>query len=322
MDLWPEDVVPGRLTWSVTRDKRLRTCLRRYYLHHFASRGGGGQKATRESRELYMLKHLRNRWMWIGETVHEMVELALNAFRRGDEVPVEQLIERGTRRMRAQYSESVQGIYRDTPQTKYALFEHEYREDITRDEWKAARDKMASCLRTFFALPIVQTIREAPVVQWLAVESAASYELDGATIIVKPDFAWRDTDGRVVLVDWKTGKPREEDERLQLAVYAGYAKRAWGVAPDFTRAVLVYLETGDVQELSFTDADLAWGEQMVRESVKRMRELAPYDTDASRFPMTEDTSNCTFCAFKRVCGRMSAKTDYHQMPTNPPSSVG
>lgn len=304
MDLWPEDVVPGRLTWSVTRDKRLRTCLRRYYLHHFASRGGGGLKATRESRELYLLKHLRNRYMWVGETVHEMVELALNAMRRGDAVPVESLIERGTRRMRAQYSESVQGMYRDTPQSKYALFEHEYREDITRDEWKAMRDKMAACLRTFFALPLVQAIREAPVVQWLAVESAASFELDGATIIVKPDFAWRDAEGRVALVDWKTGKPREEDERLQLAVYAAYAKRAWGVAPDYTRAIVAYLESGDVMELSLTDEDLAWGEQAVRESVKHMRELGTYETDATHFPMTDDTTRCGFCSFKRVCKRV------------------
>ncbi|MBC7793116.1 MAG: PD-(D/E)XK nuclease family protein [Clostridia bacterium] len=303
MDLWPEDVVPGRLTWSVTRDKRLRACLRRYYLHHFASRGGGGQKSTRESRELYLLKHLRNRFMWVGETVHEMVELALNAFRRGDEVPVDQLIDRGTRRMRAQYSESVQGIYRDSPNTKFALFEHEYREDITRDEWKLQRDRMAACLRTFFALPVVQTIRKAPVLQWLAVESAASFELDGATVIVKPDFAWRDTEGRVVLVDWKTGKPRQDDERLQLAVYAAYAKRAWGVAPDFTRALVAYLETGDVIELEFTDTDLVWGESMIRDSVKTMRELGAYDTDAARFPLTDDLKQCGFCSFKRVCGR-------------------
>ncbi|MEZ0313969.1 MAG: RecB family exonuclease [Myxococcota bacterium] len=303
MDFWPEDVVPGRLTWSVTRDKRLRTCLRRYYLHHYASRGGGNVKtADRETRELYVLKHLRNRYMWVGEIVHELIELALTAVRRGDSVPVEQLAERGTRRMRAQYSESIQGMYRDNPVFKYAFFEHEYREEVSREEWRAQRDRMEACLRTFEALPLVETIRGTPAFRWLALESAASFELDGSTIVVKPDFAYRDDDERVVLVDWKTGKPRLDDEKLQLAVYAAYAKRAWGVA-DITRALLAYLETNEVVEIPLSDADLEWGENQIRESVKQMRELAAGEPTIERFPMTEDVTKCALCSFKRVCRR-------------------
>ncbi len=302
MDLWPEDVVPGRLTWSVTRDKRLRTCLRRYWLHHYASRGGGGKKATPESRELYVLKHLRNRYMWVGEIVHEMIELALNALRRGDAVPVEQLAERGTRRMRMQYSESIQGMYRDNPAFKYAFFEHEYREEVTREEWRNQRDRMEACLRAFEKLPLVDTIRGTPAFRWLALESAASFELDSATIVVKPDFAYRDSDERVVLVDWKTGKPRLDDEKLQLAVYAAYAKRAWGVA-DITRAVLAYLEANEVVEIQLSEADLAWGEAQVRDSVKHMRELAAGEPTIERFPMTDDVTRCALCSFKRVCRR-------------------
>lgn len=302
MDFWPEDVVPGRLTWSVTRDKRLRTCLRRYYLHHYASRGGAAKTADRDTRELYVLKHLRNRYMWVGEIVHEMIELALTALRRGDDVAVDALAERGTRRMRAQYSESIQGMYRDNPVLKYAFFEHEYREDISREEWRTQRDRMEQCLRTFEALPLLSVIRGTPAFRWLALESAASFELEGATIVVKPDFAFRDSDDQVVLVDWKTGKPRLDDEKLQLAVYAAYAKRAWGVAP-VTRALLVYLETNDVVEIGLTEADLEWGETQVRESVKQMRELSAGEPTIERFPMTEDVSRCALCSFKRVCKR-------------------
>ncbi len=154
IDFWPEDVVPGRLTWSVTRDKRLRSCLRKYWLHHFASRGGNAPTADAKTRELYVLKHLRNRWMWVGETVHEMIELALTAMRRGDEVPIDALVERGTRRMRAQYAESIQGVYRDQPQTRFGLLEHEYRADIIPARSGATSSAIAweQCLRTFFAL--------------------------------------------------------------------------------------------------------------------------------------------------------------------------
>lgn len=315
LDFWPEDVGPDdRLTWSVSRDKRLRACLRRYYLHHFASRGGHLPGGDPQARELYVLKHLRNRYMWVGEIVHEMIELALSAFRRGESVPVDQLVERGTRRMRAQYAESLQGVYRDRPHQACGLFEHEYREDVSRDEWRTQRDRMEQCLRAFFGLPIVETLRQTPSWRWLAVESAASFELEGATVLVKPDFAFRDEQDRVVIVDWKTGKPRLDDERLQLATYGVYARRAWGIGPDYLRACVAYLETGEVMEQHLTHDDLAWAETAIRDSVRQMRELGASELLAERFPQTDDVSRCALCCFRRACGR---DPDPHNSSPNP-----
>lgn len=303
LHLWPEETAGDRISWSVTRDKRMRTCLRKYYLHHFASRGGGQPSASPALRELYVLKYLRNRWMWVGEVVHELVELALVAFRRGDNVPVDALVERGTRRMRAQYAESIQAMYRDRPHQACGLVEHEYRHDLSRDDWKALRDRMERCVRTLFGLPLLGTLRGVPEWRWLALESTGSFEHEGATVVVKPDCAWRDEDDRVVIVDWKTGQPRLDEERLQLAVYALFARRAWAPASDVIRAQLVYLESGHVDELELGPADLEWGEQAIRESLRSMRELAHGDPAPERFPLTDDASRCALCPFQRVCGR-------------------
>ena len=303
--LWPDEHAGGRLSWSLSRDRRLRDCLRKYYLQHFGSRGGGQAGASGEAREAYVLKHLRTRHMWVGEVVHEMIELALAAIRRGDAVPVEAIVERGTRRMRAQYAESLQGVYRERPHQACGLSEHEYREDISRDEWKRQRDRMEACVRAFFELELLRDLKAAPPWRWLAVESLASFELEGATIVVKPDFAWRDQQDRVVVVDWKTGKRRGEEDWLQVAVYGLFARRAWGLGAQPLMGRLVYLESGESLDVELLPADLERAEAFVKSSVAHMRGL---HSDAAagmqaRFPLTEDRSLCLHCNFRRLCGR-------------------
>lgn len=305
LHLWPDDQPGDRLKWSISRDKRLRDCRRKYYLQHFASLGGWAPAAPAAVRELHVLKNLQNRFMWVGSVVHEMIELALAAWRRGDSVPVGALVERGTRRMRAQYAESLQGVYRDRPARACGLVEHEYREEVSREIWKALRDQMEHCLRTFFDLDLTQRIRQTPPYRWLALESLASFDLDGTTVLVKPDFAWRDADGQVVLVDWKTGKPRAEQDWFQLAVYGLFARRTWGPGAGAIRGVVAFLDSGRVREMDLPAADLERAKEAIRESAGEMRRLAPADAqpDPAGFPMTGDTSRCRHCSFRRPCGR-------------------
>lgn len=304
LHLWGDDP-PDGLRWSISRHKRFIDCRRKYYLHHYGCRGGWQPTAPSEARELYILRGLRTRYMWVGEVVHSLIELAFSAWRRRERVPLGALIERGTRLMRAQYAESRQRVYRERPGGAAGLFEHEYRYDLSREEWRAQRDAMERCLRNFFDLEVTHTIRSLPLWRWLAVESLGSFELDGATVVVKPDFAWRDEDGSVVLVDWKTGMPRPEDERLQLSVYGLFAQRSWGLGVDHVRGIVGYLGTGKVAHLQLARHDLAEAEEAVRASLHAMRAATP-DLQAplsEHFPATQDLERCVYCCFKRVCGR-------------------
>jgi hypothetical protein len=307
LELWPDEVPGERLSWSVSRDRRLRDCARKYYLYHYGSRGGQEAERNAQSYQALVLRGLRTRHMWVGEVVHEMIELALGAVRRGETVPVEALVERGTRRMRAQYAESVQGVYWDRPQTACGLIEHEYKESIAREEWRAQRDRMERCLRGFYALPLFETIKKTPLWRWLAVETMGTFDLDGASIVVRPDFAWRGADGRVSIVDWKTGKARGAEERAQLLVYGLFARKNWGVREEGFNAVVAHLdgENGpSVDEYHLSAAELSEAEQTVIDSVRVMRSLLPDgEADLTRFPMTEQRERCGYCSFRRLCGR-------------------
>jgi hypothetical protein len=313
LDLWPEDAPGGRFVWSVTRAKRLQTCRRRYFLQHYGSRGGGKSDAPPQVRDVYVLKHLRNRHMWVGEVVHEMVELALGAWRRGDSVPVEALVERGTRRMRAQYAESMQGVYRDRPRHAYGLVEHEYRDDISREEWQAQRDRMERCLRNFFELDLTASIRASPAWRWLALETTGSYGVDGNSVLVRPDFALRRQDDSVAIIDWKTGAAYPEDEWLQMAAYGIFAQRAWGLDQEPLVGTIAYLDDGQTRDIPIEATDLARVEGAIRDSIREMRKLSALappegELDPPAFPKTGDRGACRRCAFRRACDRLAEAT--------------
>jgi len=245
--------------------------------------------------------------MWVGIVVHNLIEQAMTAWHRGQEVERDRLIEEGTATMRAQVVQSKTGAYRTKPMQCVGLVEHEYAEDVTPAQWAEHRCYMEVCVRNFFELNLVHTVRSLPRWRWLAVEAFGSFSCHDATVVVRPDFAWRDTDGRVVVVDWKTGKPRHEDEDLQLGVYGLFAKRDWGLGADTMKAMVVYLGTGEVRERTVTLAELEQAEQRLGASIEAMRALSAYADDAEHvdkyFPKTNMLSDCAACNFRRPCGR-------------------
>lgn len=301
LPLWP--LQSEGLRWSVSRHRRLVDCLRKYYYHDIASAGGWHADAPSETRHLYVLRGLRSRFMWVGEVVHSLIELALTAMRRREEVHAQALIERGTRMMRAQYAESLQGIYRDNPGQGFGLMEHEFGEKLAKEVWQGERQRMEVCVRNFFALPIVQQIAETPAWRWLALESVGSFELQGATVVVKPDFAWRDFQENVVLIDWKTGRALHDEGKLQLGAYAMFAQRAWGLRTERLRAQLVYLESGNIVESQLTTADLQSAEEIIVQSLAEFKKYSDHHLRIEDFPKTDDIQKCRHCAFRRLCQR-------------------
>jgi hypothetical protein len=308
LTFWAEEK-SNRLVWSFTRDRRLRACRRRYFYQYYASRDGDKDDASPEARQLYVLRTLRTRHMWVGEIVHELVEMALRGWRSGSFMPADALVERGSRRMRAQYAESVQGLYRQRPATACGLIEHEYHESISRDEWQALRDAMENSVRNFFDLPLCTTIQQTPTPRWLAIEAMGSFAFAGARVLAKPDFAFWNAEDRVALVDWKTGARTavSADDQLQLAIYGLYARTSWAQAGEALVAHVAFLGSNQMATWEIDAAMIEQAQISLGESIETMRALAPAATadqvDLDQFPLTTDVTACARCGFRRVCGR-------------------
>ncbi|MEZ5980258.1 MAG: PD-(D/E)XK nuclease family protein [Planctomycetota bacterium] len=193
------------------------------------------------------------------------------------------------------------------------LAEHYYEEPVVdRESGEAASygkkylERVERSVATFFAAPELAAARASDPATWLACEELGTIELFDTKVYAVPDFALRD-DGGVVILDWKTGRPRERD-RFQLALYALYAERTWGADPTEVRCADAYLDEGSFEETTFGRAELDDVLATIETSIARMRELH-FDADrsagdAAEFPMLpEGSRECARCNFREMCGR-------------------
>ncbi|HEX5131189.1 MAG TPA: PD-(D/E)XK nuclease family protein, partial [Candidatus Krumholzibacteria bacterium] len=144
-------VLKNTFAWSVSRDRTFRECPRQYWFSHYGFWSGWEPDSDPRTREIYVLKQLKSRPMWVGEVVHECIRHSLENVSRGIPVlPVERIMEITRNRMREDFVASRRGLYRQEPKRSCGLFEHEYRLPVTDAEWLDTAEHVDRCLLNFY----------------------------------------------------------------------------------------------------------------------------------------------------------------------------
>ena len=118
----------------------------------------------------------------------------------------------------------------------------------------------------------------------------------------------RDLDGRVTVVDWKTGLPSATGEtELQLAIYGLYAVEAHGLTPEQLSGLEVNLRSGEEHFYALDKERLEGARLYIENSADRMQALL-YDPQENialirDFPKVDDVYLCEECRFRRACDR-------------------
>jgi hypothetical protein len=295
----------NEFSWSRSRDNAFQECRRKYYYHYYGSWGGWEPDAPGDVRRLYVLKQLMSRQQWAGRVVHDAIELALHGLRAGRAVPVEPFIADVIERMRGEWRSSRAGRYRDSPKT-VALFEHEYRVELPAPAWQALSQNVATCLRNFFRLPLLEEIRRTAPEHWSIEHWSKVFDFEGTTVWVAPDFGFWTPAGRLGLVDWKTGGGGNGDgAAFQLGCYALYAREVLEVTPAQVDLYEVNLREPQVTVHRWDEARLGEIQGQLRLSVRAMK---AYLTDPAAnvavltdFERTEELRICRWCNFRAVC---------------------
>lgn len=313
------------LSWSTSRARTFASCPRKYYFDYYLSWLGWGRNADPERRRAYLLKKMTRMPMLAGDIVHRAIEEFFARRDQGLGWTADEAVQWAVKELRRGYKESRDGGWKARPAKSVRLAEHHYGEskvDETTDD--AARygkryvERIEGALRRFFDDAALEPMRSAQPSDWLACEEMSTFELFDTKVFAIPDFAYLDAAGEdgdargATIVDWKTGRPREAD-RFQLEVYAFYARERWGLDPERTRAVDVYLGTGELHEVRVTREVLDGALARIEASITSMREVH-FDADESKgdpaaFPMIpeEDAeavrSQCGTCNYRELCGR-------------------
>jgi hypothetical protein len=294
----------NEFSWSRSRNATFEDCRRKYFYHYYGAWGGWEHDAAADVRRLYILKQLASRQMWAGRIVHDAIEMALHVYREGRDVPVEPFIADVIERMRSEWRSSKAARYRDHPKSP-ALFEHEYALPLKPEAWKAVSRNVVTCLRHFFRLPLLAEIRATAPEHWSIEHWSKVFQFEGTSVWVAPDFGFWTPEGRLALVDWKTGGSHGEGASFQLGCYALYAHEVLGVTPARTDLIEVNLREPTVTTHRWDDERLAAVRDQLRLSIRAMKAyLADPDANLALidgFERTEELRICRWCNFRAVC---------------------
>jgi DNA helicase-2/ATP-dependent DNA helicase PcrA len=143
-------------------------------------------------------------------------------------------------------------------------------------------------LRDFLA-----TARSIPAAQVLHTEESFEIKIGDTTVAGRIDRIDQLSDGTVAIVDYKTGKPRDQesaDESLQLSLYAIAAKEKWGYK---VGALIFHNLQENVPVISMrSDAQMLSARVCVEETAKGI---------ATNVFNAKPGQHCNFCAYRSLC---------------------
>jgi CRISPR/Cas system-associated exonuclease Cas4 (RecB family) len=284
---------PHPFSWSVSRHDTLSSCERKYYYSYYAAN---------EDPEIKRLKKLSALPLWAGSVVHETIE---NFLKTHDAVPG---VTEQEAIIRAVIHERMLGEWRasEAGSLTFRLSEHEYQVPIDADDKKILVGIVMRSMRNFFKSPILAQAFAAGRSRWLTVEDLVSYKIGDVEIYLRMDLAFRDLDGRVVIVDWKTGKSEGRFNDVQLAGYALYAaEQGWAQKPDEIVTELAYLSLPRYVRKSVDQERLDHARAFVVKSAGKMKSLLlDPEQNVGRiedFARIDRPQVCRRCNFRRLC---------------------
>jgi CRISPR/Cas system-associated exonuclease Cas4 (RecB family) len=200
----------------------------------------------------------------------------------------------------------VEGEGGETPREPFRLFEHEYGVAVEQEDKRLVVNTVMRSLKNFFKSETLRRALEVGRARWLAMEDLVSFHVDDVEVMLRMDLAYRDHDGRVVIVDWKTGRGEGRFNEVQVAGYALYAaEQGWVQAPEEISTELNYLVIPKAVRRSVDRRKVDHARSFIRKSAGTMKSLLlDKEQNLARledFPMIDRPSYCRRCNFRRLC---------------------
>ncbi len=294
--------------WSESRLKCLRECQWRYHLTYHVSWNGWLASAPQEKQRAYMLKNMTSLPMWIGSIVHDIIEGVITYGREtGEWRTLQESQNMAVQQLRKGWKQSVEKRWQGSPKYNVNLSEHFYQDDIDKEKINGYKQKVLRSLKAFYDMPLFTIMKELPKDAWLSLEEFQIFSLDtGEEVTLKIDCAFM-YEGKVYLIDWKTGRV-SESVIDQLVTYSMYAmKKGWAKSADDIIIVPAYLaayeEIGDkaTPYLEVTMDNMKRQAGIIRDEYPLLTKVFANKDNDSYFKHTDNERACKFCFFRDMC---------------------
>jgi hypothetical protein len=283
------------LGWSMSRYEIFSNCKRLYYYQYYAKFDPDYPRVKIDD-----LKNLTSIPLEVGNIVHDTISTVLR-----------RLLKSNNEIDRERFQEFVERTAIQNCRNK--TFFEVYYSEVDSVEPADLLPPIEECLITFLDSSRFAWVRDKAIGSkhdWL-IEPPGYGEarIEGMKVYCKVDFLFI-VDGRIVILDWKTGKHHEEKHGRQLLGYSTWAAHHLNASAKDIDAIIAYLRPSyEEVKLSPSDSDLSEFAGQIHSETERMysfcrdvQENVPLDKES--FSMTNRLAFCKYCNFKELCDRV------------------
>ncbi|WP_195251358.1 PD-(D/E)XK nuclease family protein [Romboutsia sp. 1001713B170207_170306_H8] len=301
------------LTWSTSRVSTLEKCEREYFYTYYGAHNGWEESTDPYTKEVYKFKKMTNKDILAGNMVHEKAKDFINLVTSSEDfVLTPSALERHINvaifkfRNSCIQSKSYNSSWDPKIKGFDMLNEYFYGDDITKYDGEKIKGLLTKCICN---VALSHTFEDIHINKLTVLENSKedfpSFIANNTKIFALLDLLYVNSDGKYVIVDWKTGS-EDEKHRLQMLVYARYVVETYAVNVKDIVCRLEYLSQGTYKEYQFSYDDLSNLDTIINSNVERFMDYLD-DTslnkakDITHFKTTEDISGCKNCKYKGLC---------------------
>lgn len=299
-------------SWSISKIKTIKSCLREYYYTYYGSYRGWEYEADYERKVTWRLKKLTNIWIYFGDIIHEGIkdiikykinnkelEVNIDRFKNFIRMKLNTLVKQSNRNDRI--------LEWDNYPSGKMLQEYYYNGKIEKDDINEIKERIEQCVENFFESKTFEDISSRNFWDVLEIdEKKFDYIfINNIKVFAIIDMLYIDENGNCIIVDWKTGK-ESEDDKNQLLVYTLYVMDKYKIPLEKIIGRIEYLLTGENKEYKFSNSDLEEMKLKVKQEInvidamledKELNKPKPKEM----FVMCEEEYKCKKCKYKKLC---------------------
>ena len=188
----------------------------------------------------------------------------------------------------------------------YMLQEYYYGGKISKETGDELKERLIQCVNSFY---VSTTFEEILNNETIIIENDedifSSFNHDSLKVYSKIDLLYKSPDGYYVIVDWKTGRPSEDDKE-QLLVYAWYVMKKYDIHYSRIKGRVEYLLEGHSEEIIFKSEDIEYIKAKVDNDLKIINYYLDdislnKPKEKSVFEKTQKSYKCGQCKFRLLC---------------------
>lgn len=303
--------------WSISGHNCFHRCQRQYFFRNIMAHHNAKKDPRR--REAYLIKQLSSLSAWKGRLVHLALEkYFVPTLQNGNIISRDELTSRTLELAEQQLEFSQQRKYRQHGTTKtkvgdifLALKAHEPEFDLDKQQVQEVFEDIETCYQNLYSHSrFMNFISEQA--DWYQTEFRLSFQFNNTTIVGQPDLLIGYGEGKICVIDWKTGRSTGSNYSRQLYLYglAVIRNQKW---LDYQLQDLLLVEANLLQnkfiKYTIDESQELEIEDFLDRSISKIKAVTgdrKYNlNDLKDYAYANSLSSCQHCNFKALCQSIS-----------------